>query len=233
MANEIWSKNSLINVSKDTPSDQSGTVTIENSSIILGVNSYVSYEYNYAATDTLIKTNSMLLEQLVRYTGLTRYTDIISITIRIQYWEQNEDETYTDGNYESLKVYPYSNAEDSSKESRQTQLEITNEYIKNIKITFSNESTEQIRIDSPTLLYNLDIEEIVSNIGTSDTPLESVDTYINGMVAYYKGDDMPVTIKVEQETNGMYIMNVSDRYMFSIVLHEGSMPWGGGTTPGN
>ena len=60
--NTIWSNDSIINIISDTPSSQTGTVSISGSRVTLGSLSSIEYTYDYGYEGTILRTNSLLIK---------------------------------------------------------------------------------------------------------------------------------------------------------------------------
>lgn len=228
-----WSKKSIMNIALDSAKSISGQVELISSDIKMHSNSSIVYEYNFGTTGELIQTNALQFSMGVSsnsYTLETRYNNLLYLIIRIRYWkEDDKSETgFSPGSWDTARVYPYLGNEREGY-TRNTVLNIENTYIHTLQVEFvTNDLGENnfITFLGPEIHYGQSIGEAIEDYGVTGGQLKSVDTYDDGMVAYYVDDDMPATVHVEEVVaNQSYIINVSDKYSFNMVLHNGSMPW--------
>lgn len=228
-----WSKKSIMNIALDSAKSISGQVEVINDAIKMQSNSNIVYEYNFGTTGELIQTNALQFTISADSNNNdieTRYNNLIYIIARIRYWkEDDKSETgFSPGSWDTARVYPYLGNEREGY-TRYLVLDTKNSYIHTLEVEFvTTELGENnyVTFYSPLINYGQSIGEAIEDYGVTGGQLKSVDTYDDGMVAYYVDDDMPATVHVEEVVaNQSYIINVSDKYSFNMVLHNGSMPW--------
>lgn len=228
----VWDDASLININTDTPSSTSGDVNRSGSVLRIGSNSSIVYKYNYGTTGKLVKSNKLRfdIKTSVSDTNIkTRYNELFYVLVKIRYWREKEDEqsVFEEGYWDICRLYPYFISEKDGY-NQYLILEIQNNYICNLEIHFIVNEIENsiITINNPKINKSISVNEAISGFSKGGDQLKSIDTYENGMVAYYVDEDQPITLKVDEVVEDVsYLINVSDRYNFTLVLHAGDMPW--------
>lgn len=228
--NTIWSEDSIINIISDSPSSQTGTISISGSRVTLGSLSSIEYTYDYGYEGTILRTNSLLIKCRASCSNSdleTRYNEYLAIEISIRYWKQDSDsETgYIEGNWSKLRVYPYFSSENEGY-TIDIPADITLDYIDTIKIKIltGDLGTETVTVSLLDVYWEMSISEVINEYsGTAQ--IQRIDTYDDGLIGYYVDDEMPVTLHVEEISTGNYLIDVSGRYTFPLVIHSGPMPW--------
>lgn len=232
--NVVWSEDSIVNIQTDKPVSQSGEISIQGPSIQLGSLSSIVYKYDFGAEGQTVRTNTLQFSSRVvtsKVGAITRYNEYIKVSLKIQYYEASEDDPtgYIPGNYQLVNIYPYLETE---RDGYIRDIPVTisdSQFIKSIefKISTNDIGENTVTIDNIKLLKSLSLTEIAEEYGGGGQPakLKSVDTYDDGMVAYYQDSELPTTLHVTTLANNNYIIDVSGQYTFNIVLHAGSMPW--------
>lgn len=234
MDNEIvWNKKSIIDLAKDTYKDKNGNISLSGSTLSIGRNSYITYEYDFGNTGEIIKTKHLCLSANMssNNTSLeTRYNENMYVELVLQYWKEDDgsDTGFSSGNFDTIKIYPYSRNEGDGY-TKDNIVSIRNDYVKKLKVKIAVGDigdNDKFTLSGVLLRTEATLEEIFEGLGGNGARLKSIESYDDGMVAYYTDTDLPVSIKVEQIINGKaYTCNVSDKYTFNIGLHKGNMPW--------
>lgn len=226
----LWSSKSIINVISDTPSNKQGTASVSGSNITLGSLSSIEYTYDFASSGSTLRANSLLVKCRASCSNKeleTRYTEHLTIELTIRYWKEDQAASggYIEGTWSKVRVYPYFTSEDEGY-VLDIPVSIKLEYINKIIIKAMTDDIGEntVELSNFKVYWELSISEVIGEYaGTAQ--IKSVDTYDNGMVAYYVDDDMPVTLKVQEVSTGNYLIDVSGRYNFPIVIHQGEIPW--------
>lgn len=233
----IWSNDSIINIISDTPSSQTGTVSISGSRVTLGSLSSIEYTYDYGYEGTILRTNSLLIKCRASCSDSsleTRYNEYLAVEISIRYWKQDsESETgYVEGNWSKLRVYPYFSSENEGY-TIDIPADITLDYIDTIKIKIltGNLGTETVTVSLLDVYWEMSISEVINEY-SGNKQWKSFDAYNGdetgdrfGLVAYPVDGDTPVTISGTRISDGNYLLNISGRYTSTFVIHNGPMPW--------
>lgn len=238
----VWSTNSILDIISDeqvgasSASRTGDIITIDNSSSNPG---FIEYRKTFNTSDNALKTSALLLSIYASSSDIamsTRYTRHFVIRVAIRYWEHDkETDTYTPGEWDECEVYPYFSSESSISGGlgSNTQLDIRDEYIHTLRISFIGYNLGEYRITivSPYVYSELSFEEAVQKYSGGGSggigcckELKTVDTYDNGIVAYYIDSDKPVVLKVKTISNTQYEVNVSDKYTFIVTENSGNIP---------
>lgn len=224
-----WSLLSLVDISKDTISSQSGQVSVSDGTIQMGANSSIEYRYTYKTTDRALTTSILKIITPVRSDVKSiesRYNNLINITISLRYFSKNPDtgELVLSDWDESL-VLPYFDHESDGYVSS-VELETNTRYIGELVFKISTNDIEgNVYIKDPQILYAITFTEEVDQYFKAER-IESINSYDNGIIVRYVGDDEPVTLKVTEITqNEEYMINVSGRYEFNFKFNTGEIPY--------
>ena len=230
-----WSRSSITNVALDTINSQSGNASKSGSNIIINKNGSISFLYSYGHTEGNLRTNKFQLNLNIASNNsneVTRYNTNLAVDIQIQYYEEvldkNGDVTgYTDGQYDCLSVFPYITSERDGY-IKEFIVDLENKYIKNILVTFRYDGENTINIYNPRIYYSMDAVDSVKDAGIvgSAAHIANMSIYDDGIVVYYEDNPTtPATVRLEQYANNVYIVSVSGRYTYNMVLHDTNMPY--------
>lgn len=82
-------------------------------------------------------------------------------------------------------------------------------------------------MSNPVLKYSITVDDAIGSYVDSDK-LESIDMYVDGMIARYQGVSEPLTLKVlEIVPNKQYVIDVNSDYNFTLTIDDGNLPWWG------
>lgn len=231
----IFDDKSLLQVGTDPIASSDGNVTVEGNKINLGANSSISYHYEYGVTGTLVKTTQLQFDIRASISNKqleTRYNNLFYLLVKIRYWQEDEASAtgWSAGPWSVCRIYPYFDNERDGY-NRYIVLNVETQYINTFEVYFITENIEDatLTLNNPLIHTALNLSDIIGSGGGGGGKVDqllSIDTYDDGMVAYYTGDENPVTIYVEEKVEDTtFLVNVSGRYDFNIVIHKGTMPW--------
>lgn len=167
-----FSKETLIDISTDSMTDQTGEVTVSGSNLILPPHSSATYEYDYNYEKDLIKSSRLqfLFDVINSNTDASsRYNDEVYVKIYVQYWEEEYDEDgestgYIEGFIDTDRVIPYFVHE--TKGYTNTYNINTDDYlIKSITYIYTNDSDNTVTFKEPRAYYSMTIIEAIDKYG--------------------------------------------------------------------
>lgn len=234
-----YNKKSLINIAVDEYEELKGTITRNNSNISLSPNSACRFKFEYLFAKDNLKTSSLLISYSVHSSEqgiISRHNPNVKVNLHIRYYKEDNSGTvtsYIPGPVSSYQLYPYYNTEKDGFISK-ANLNIENTLVKYLYVDLINDGASEVVFNGLSIYKEQTTSEIVQDAlgGLSlNEIIKSVDTYNNGFVVYYVDKENPATLRVSDgEAEGVYKVNVSDVYEFSVVVHSGQMPYIGSDT---
>lgn len=235
-----WSKNSIVNLSKDEIQSTEGNVTVNknSSTLILNGESKAIYKYAISATDNYIKCNKLQFILNVRSNDRdesTRYSDKLTVHVQLEYWQMLQDEngtSWTPGRFDTFEIPPYLQNE-SDGYINEYIVEIDNQYIRNITISYIYKGENTITFQNPQVYNSVDVYDVAGEYGGGGGSAELKDImsagfYNNGAVIYYRDEDMPATLIFEDINDKTWLVDVSAKYKMTVTINDGNVPYGGG-----
>lgn len=235
-----WSKNSIVNLSKDQIQYSEGTVSLNTSRLTLTLtgNSKAEFKYSISATDNYIKTNKLqfiIVASSSDKTESTRYRNILKVHVQIEYWKMLQEEngavSWKPGRFDSFVLNPYliSEIDGYIKEYIQP---IDNEYIRNITLTYIYEGENIITFTNPQVYYSVDVYDVAGESGGGGGTAEikeftSIGFHRNGAVVYYKGEDLPATLIFDDININTWLADLSAKSKFTVTVNDSDVPYGG------
>lgn len=157
----------------------------------------------------------------------TRYNSLLFVDIAVRYWadDKNKPGHYVPGSWVYFRVFPYLRSETLGYIDSYI-LNLDDQFINTIEISFNSklQTDTFVTMSNPVLKYSITVDDAIGSYVDSDK-LESIDMYVNGMIARYQGVSEPLTLKVlEIVPNKQYVIDVNSDYNFTLTIDDGNLP---------
>lgn len=234
-----YNRTSLINIKTENYETLKGTVSNENSNLVLSPNSACRFTAEYLFSKDNLKTNSFCIRYSVSNSNIntiSRYKAKVKVNVHIQYYKEDTSSvvtSYIAGPYSTYQVYPYFINEIDGY-INDACIYVDNALIKTLYIDFVNDGENTVNFNGFSIYKEQTATEIVQDAlsGISfDKQYKSLDSYtaslgVSGIVAKTT-DDKTITLlwKTDEYAENITKFNMSGIYSFYLVEHEGEPPY--------
>lgn len=196
---ETYSNTSIINLASDNYTVNTGTVTRHGGTLTLAANSRCTFSKSFGNEG--LNTTKLKVAYNVDTSNLTtRYNNNIGIQLKVHYLNreyQNGQYVYSDGNWQTIDMIPYSSQEDKGNYKNDI-IDTDGSFIKEMKIIIRFSGTSGTIDLTKLVIYNTvdvdpdNIKDIIDEIITDDPDIHDViddiitDNIDDNMVDYYR-----------------------------------------------
>lgn len=222
---DVYKKKSIVNISKDDYTVNTGSVTRSGNTLNFSSNSRCTFSKSYTKKKPLT-SSKLKVEYNLGLTGSdisTRYNNNIQINLNIEFYngtynESTENTKLTDGKKKTIQIIPYKNNENTGGYKFE-EIELESNYIKSIDIIIAYYGSGSMRLN------NLGI--YVTVIGDESSVTEIDDDHINDLIEQYINDHPIQTDLIIPGLNAIPdISTVEDGFTFRL-LTASTLPIGG------
>jgi hypothetical protein len=213
-----YSKNTLINIYKDTIVSYGGSYTQSNEKLQINKNSWVSFVKDIDSGENGIKTDSLNVEIDIKASGSdisSRYNSKIKVNIKIQYYAEipNDNGTvdYTPGLCETICITPYLSNETDGK-INSYPIETKNMPIKRLEVYIYNATDSQsVNINNFGIYNSLNLTESLSGSLAIECTLTEVQNWNTGLRVKFTTGDLDLKTLKNTDTGKFAGYNVNDK----------------------